>query len=120
MGYFDALANSSFKKDSGGRWLFFPHGVLGRGYIIESEQDYQTLRRRFLAFIVPSLVLIVGAVLLLGILGGVVVGLLYMLVHLLWTRSQVRGLEPSAERLSWNETMTAQVPRITPSSCGSD
>jgi hypothetical protein len=39
MGYFDALTAGSFKKGSDGRWLFF------RGYIIDSEQAYQTLRR---------------------------------------------------------------------------
>jgi TRAP-type C4-dicarboxylate transport system permease large subunit len=53
-------------------------------------------------------VLVFGALVLLGIAGGVVAGLIYMLVHLLWTRSQVRGLQPSAERLSWKETMSAQ------------
>jgi hypothetical protein len=53
-------------------------------------------------------VLVFGALVLFGIVGGVVVGLIYMLVHLLWTRSQVQGLQPSADRLSWNETMSAQ------------
>jgi hypothetical protein len=40
--------------------LFFPWGVLGRGYTIDSEQDYERLRRQVKAYTIVSLVLIVG------------------------------------------------------------
>ena len=45
MGYFDALTSGYFKTAPDGRKLFFPWGVLGRGYAIDSEQDYERLRR---------------------------------------------------------------------------
>ena len=46
MGYFDALTSSYFKTTPDGRKLFFPWGVLGRGYTIDSEQDYERLGGR--------------------------------------------------------------------------
>jgi hypothetical protein len=41
----DALTNSSFKTTKDGRRFFFPWGVLGRGYLIPNEQDFDRLRR---------------------------------------------------------------------------
>jgi hypothetical protein len=38
MGFFNALTSSGFKTGQDGRKLFFPWGVLGRGYIIDSER----------------------------------------------------------------------------------
>ena len=46
MGYFDALTSGYFKTTPEGRKLFFPWGVLGRAYAIDSQQDYERLRRR--------------------------------------------------------------------------
>jgi hypothetical protein len=60
MGYFDALTSGYFKTAPDGRKLFFPWGVLGRGYTINSEPDYERLRRQVKAYTVVSLVLIVG------------------------------------------------------------
>jgi hypothetical protein len=36
MGYFDALTSNAFKTAPDGRKLFFPWGVLGRGYVLAS------------------------------------------------------------------------------------
>jgi len=44
MGYFEAIAASSFTTDAGGRHLFFPWGVFGKGYIVPTEDDYLHLR----------------------------------------------------------------------------
>ena len=46
MGYFDALTSSYFKTAADGRKLFFPWGVLGRGYLFDSDRDYERLRRQ--------------------------------------------------------------------------
>jgi hypothetical protein len=37
MGYFDSLADASFKQDASGNWLFYLYGILGSGFIIDSE-----------------------------------------------------------------------------------
>jgi hypothetical protein len=60
MGYFDALTSGYCKTAPDGRKLFFPRGVLGRAYAIDSQQDYERLRRQVKTYTIVSLVLIVG------------------------------------------------------------
>jgi hypothetical protein len=108
MGYFDALASGAFKIGQDGRRLFFPWGVLGGGYVLASEQDYERLRRRVKIYIVVSLVLIIGASILHAYLVTAALVILLSVFYFIWTRIIVRGLEPAAERLSWNESMTTQ------------
>jgi hypothetical protein len=60
MGYFDALASSSFKIAQDGRRLFFPYGVLGRGYVIGSEQDFKRLEREIKIVTIVSLIVLIG------------------------------------------------------------
>ena len=61
MGYFDAMTKGCFKTAQDGRNLFFPWGVLGRGYTVASEQDYLRLQRQFKIYMIVSLVLVIGA-----------------------------------------------------------
>jgi hypothetical protein len=108
MGYFEALTSSAFKTTADGRRLFFPWGVLARGYELASEQDYERLRRQVKAYMIVSLVLVIG----LGVLGahllaGIVVVLL-LVSYVVWVQFVLRGLRPSEERLSMHESMTTQ------------
>jgi hypothetical protein len=107
MGYFDALTSSYFKTAQDGRKLFFPWGALGRGYAIPSDQDYKRLQRQVKAYTIVSLVLIIGAVVL-QIYFGLVIAALLIVFYMIWTRYLLRGLQPSDERLSLQESMTFQ------------
>jgi hypothetical protein len=60
MGYFDALSSASFKTSHDGRRLFFPWGVLGRGYVIEYEQDAKRIEQEIKIFMIVALILIIG------------------------------------------------------------
>ena len=109
MGYFDALTSSCFKRASDERWLFFPYGILGQGYIIDSEQAYETLRRRIKAFTVTGLVLVIGGALALQrYAGAFFIAALYAAFYVVWTRFLLRGLQQSDEKLSLEESMTSQ------------
>ena len=108
MGYFDALTSGYFKTAPDGRKLFFPWGVLGRGYAIDSEQDYERLRRQVKAYTIVSLVLIVAVTALQAYVGAVVIGALLIAFYLGWMRYLLRGLYPSDERLSLQDSMTSQ------------
>ena len=44
MTFFDTLSAGSFKKDSLGKTLFFPWGIMGAGYIVEGEEAVDTIR----------------------------------------------------------------------------
>jgi hypothetical protein len=108
MGYFDALTSSYFKTAPDGRKLFFPWGVLGRGYVIDSEPDYERLRRQVKAYTIVSLALIIGVATLQAYVGAVVIGALLIAFYLGWMRYLLRGLRPSDERLSLQDSMTSQ------------
>jgi len=102
------LTSASFKTTPDGRRLFFPWGIWGRGYAITSEEDYLRLQRRFKTYYIVSLALIIGGVALQYVVAVAVIVMLIMGFHLVWMRSLLRELQPSDERLSLQESMTAQ------------
>jgi hypothetical protein len=114
MGYFDALTIGSFKTARDGRRSFFPWGVLGRGYVIGLEPDYERLRYVIKAYIIVAMALIISSLALLGYLAGLVVGAL-IVFYAAWTRYLLRGLQPSEERLSLQESMNSQARAQSPS-----
>jgi hypothetical protein len=116
MGYFDALTSSYFKTTQDGRKLFFPWGVMGRGYVFASEQDYQRLQRQVKAYTVVLLVLIIGAGALQAYVGAVVIGAFLIAFYVAWTQYLLHGMEPSDERLSLQESMASQARAHSPAS----
>ena len=107
MGYFEGLTSSSFKITQDGRRLFFPWGVLGSGYALASEQDYQRLRRRLKAYMIVTLVLIIGSGSFQGYIVSVVVVVLLLTFYLVWMWHLLRRLKVADERLSLQESMTS-------------
>ena len=107
MGYFDALAGSSFKQVEG-RWVFYPSGSLGRGYVIPTEQRHLEVRswvKRCLQVWLPLVVLT-------GIIAGWAWAFMLLPVFGLWyyakIRSLARELDTTTERLSVGESYRAQ------------
>lgn len=108
MGYFDGLASGSFKTAQDGRRLFFPWGVLGRGYAIASEQDYERLRRQVKWFMIVSFALIIGLGSFKGNLASIVVAFPLIGFYLISMLYLLPRLERSGERLSLQESVTSQ------------
>jgi Ca2+/Na+ antiporter len=108
MGYFDALTSGTFKTTQDGRRLFFPWGVLGSGYCIASEQDYQRLRQQVKGYMIVTLVLIIAAGSFKGYVVSVVVAALLTTAYVAWMWHLLRRLKNSGERLSLQESMTSQ------------
>jgi hypothetical protein len=108
MGYFDALTSGAFKTARDGRRLFFPWGAFGRGYIIPTEQDYERLRRQIKVYMIVTLVLVIGAsALQTYVVAGIITALL-IVFYLAWAGYLLRGLPPSDETMSMEESMTTQ------------
>jgi hypothetical protein len=61
MSPFDAVTSPYFKLAQDGRKLFFPWGILGRGYVVTSQEEYERMRRRLGAFMIIWLLLVVVA-----------------------------------------------------------
>ncbi len=108
MGYFDAMTKGCFKTAQDGRKLFFPWGVLGRGYAIVSEQDNLRLQQQFKIYMVVSLVLVIGSASLKGDLVGLVIAMLLIGFYSVWMRYLLRRLQPADESLTLRESVTAQ------------
>jgi hypothetical protein len=108
MGYLDAATSRYFKTAADGRKLFFPWGVLGRGYLLGSEHDYEQLRRRLKIHTILALVVIIGSAALQIPLAAIVTTALLIAYYFTWVSFRLRSLQPSDERLSWRESMTSQ------------
>src|SRR5687767_9421400 len=93
-GYFNALTSGAFKVTPDGRRLFFPWGVLGRGYEIPSESDYQRLHRLMKIYVVASLVLIIAPIAAGYMLTGLAMSMVLVAFFVAWTPYLLRGLKP--------------------------
>jgi hypothetical protein len=108
LGYFEGLTSGSFKTAQDGRRLFFPWGVLGRGYVLASEEEYLRLRRQVKAYMVTSLLLVIFTPNLAH--GYIIAGALLVLLfgfYLIWMWFLLGRLEVANEGLSWNESMAS-------------
>lgn len=109
MGYFDGLTSGSFKTTEDGRRLFFPWGVLGRGYIIGSEHHYGRLRQQVKAYIVVSLlVTIVTPSFFHGYTVTCALVAVSIALYLTWMWVLLPRLQAADEGLSLKESMTSQ------------
>lgn len=116
MGYFDALTSSSFRTTPGGSRLFFPWGVLGRGYIIGSESEYKRLRSQIKTYLVAGMTVITVAGLggitlqeyLVGFGAAAVWVVFYTAFYVAWLPYLLRNLQPSPEKLSLQESVALQ------------
>lgn len=66
MGYFDGLTQSAFNKDVLGRHVYFPNGKLGRGYVMETDAEYEDFlafhKKRLIVMIALPLVLVIAGI----------------------------------------------------------
>ncbi len=113
MGYFDAITSASFKKSAGGQLLFYPYGILGRGYVVPSEAEFEKLRRSYKYMWVVSFVLIFVVVWIL--LAATTTWLpfiflpvvaIYLIAFMLWVRARCRNLAPSGEKMTYTEAIS--------------
>jgi hypothetical protein len=88
MGYFDGLANASFKKNSEGTSIFYPWGIFGRGRVIP---DHHT-EKRIRAFLTRYYKLSLLSLTAVGILGGWIWAALLLPLHCLWFYLGVKPL----------------------------
>jgi len=108
VGYFDAVAAAAFKRDIGGRPLFFPWGALGRGYELRDEAEHQRIRQfliRMYQVVLPLLILVPIAT---SLWGSAALAVVFCAVYFVWVRGVTRGLQRSPERLTFGEAYANQ------------
>lgn len=80
MGYFDGLADASFKKDTHGNNLFYPWGAMGSGYIIDSEEKKNQIRN----FLKKMYMIILSVIFLLQIVIGYWINIIFLVFYIVW------------------------------------
>ena len=103
MGYFDGIANLYFKKDSGGKTVFYPWGVIAKGYTLPDEAR-EAKARGFIKLhtmvTLPAVVISVSSGWIwLFITAAVLYGWFFFKAKAL-----VQGCPPSLEKLSFKES----------------
>jgi hypothetical protein len=111
MGVFGALTRSSFEERDG-RWIFYPYGVLRRGFFLANDQQHVQLRR-----FVKRCLLIVGVALFLPsvTVGPAFVALTIppiLLWYMLAVRRLTRGLPFARERLALRDNIRTHARRF--------
>lgn len=106
MGYFDNVTAASFKEDSRDRTIFFPWGIMGKGYILRDKGQEQELRRfiKFHHMISIAFLAFLGSLpewwfLCLAFTSASII------VWMIKIRRSVNGLPTSDERLRYRESI---------------
>ena len=62
MSYFDGIVDGSFKTSEDGALLYYPFGILGKGYVIPNIEKKQEIRKRLKwSFAISSILMIASA-----------------------------------------------------------
>lgn len=100
MGYFDGVAASSFKTDEQGNTVFFPWGILGKGYILPEDKK-DSIRRSFKHHVILILTLAIGCSLFFNIYALVLGLLLYYIGYAFWVNRLTKVLTVSTGSLTF-------------------
>jgi hypothetical protein len=106
MGYFDNLAAASFKVDSSGRTVFFPWGIIGKGYVLKNKLQEQELKKIIKIYHITSLVLVLifGPFLQLWVLCAAVVPFA-VIIWIFKAKKAIAGLPVSGEKLKYSKNL---------------
>lgn len=104
MGYFDGLVSGSFKKDAQGNSVFYPWGIMGKGYILRTVAEEEKLRGALklnYMIMLPAIIIIQIAV---GAWLNFILVPVYIVLFTLWVYRTTRGLERSFEKITVAES----------------
>ncbi len=104
MGYFDGLTDVLFKKDEKGNTIFYPWGILGKGYVIpdDKKDGFRLIIKRLLLISVP-LAITFSMFMSLPRFFLIIVPL-YFFICAIWLKVNTRGLAKSSEKLNLVDT----------------
>lgn len=104
MGYFDGLTDSVFKKNALGDTLFYPRGILGSGFIIDSEDKKNQIR----GFYKKSLMVMLTTCIFIQIAVGFWLNLVFLTVFEVWyyfmAKKITKDLSKTEEKMKFFES----------------
>ncbi len=112
MGYFDKIAETSFKEGDNGETIYFPNGIFGKGRLIKDPNQKTKLfkfHKRINKYLIPLVILygiplgLVGENLLKGIVPILIIGVIIFIRQ----RFLMRGLQIYDKKLSFKEATSS-------------
>lgn len=103
MGYFDGLTDAAFKTDTQNRQVFYPWGVLGKGYVMRDAEHYHELRGKIKRMYMVTLPAVIINQLVFGVVGNLIFLPLYIIWYLVMLKRWTSGLEISSEKMTVKE-----------------
>jgi hypothetical protein len=104
MGYFEGLTNGCFNKEETGQTVFYPLGVMGKGYILPDAITEDKIRKFMQFYYKVSIISILGVVLVFGWLYV----FLLLPVNIIWfffkIKPLISGLPYSGSKLSFKQS----------------
>jgi hypothetical protein len=104
MDYFDGMTDGKFKTDGQGRALFYPWGVLGKGYILPDQSKKQQIRKFVKLYCTFFWPVILAALIFTGWKFAVVVLFVMLFYYRLETSKFLEGVPSTDERLTLKES----------------
>lgn len=104
MGYFDGLTDAAFKTDAAGRYVFYPWGVLGKGYVMRDAAHYESLRGKIKWMYIVVLPVIIFNQVSFGVKANLIFLAVYMIWYLVMLKYWTSGLEVSNEKMTVAES----------------
>lgn len=104
MGYFDGLASGIIKKDKNNNSVYYPWGILGKGYVLENEEKEQEIKKMVILFYQLFFAIFILFALLFKMLPIFIVGTLGLLIWFLVKSHQLtKNCPKSDEKLTLKE-----------------
>lgn len=107
MGYWEGIYRTYLKPNESGTVIFYPWGIMGKGYMLESKTIEGRVRNFIKASFFVSMLIVIVVQLALGSLANVLVFPIYLLCYQLAVSRLVRGLALSTEKLNLRETYSS-------------
>ena len=89
MGYFNGMAAGLFKRDKAGQVIFYPWGVLSKGYIITAKSAADDIRK----FVVTFYQVAYPVSLSIGLFAGVFWGFAVLAFFLHNTNNSIKSIQ---------------------------
>ena len=106
MGYFDGLTASIFKTNEIGQVIFYPWGIIGKGYILSCEEKQIKVRKFIKLYYIVSLSLIIGIQIALGWLYNIILLPFLFAWYYFTIINYLKGLSKTDEKLTMKESAT--------------
>jgi hypothetical protein len=110
MSYLDALVNSLFKKSGSGATLFYPYGIIGKGYVVSSASEHSRIRSGLKVYYVVMFLAMGISIYFLNWFYAAGWTILWVGGYLVWSSTVTRRLVVSAERLRYSESLAQSLP----------